>query len=206
MILETFITNSLREKAYLFYNEETKNAVCIDPGNRDDGILEYIKEKGLSLKYILLTHGHFDHIQGVEFLKETGAKVVAYEDEKDILLNPEINGGASRNVDTTVDADMYVTEATKLDEVDFEIKILHTPGHTKGGCCYYVPTEDLVFTGDTLFRETIGRSDLYSGDFDTLINSINNKLFVLDGETICLPGHGEYTTILHEKHHNQFFR
>ncbi len=206
MKLETFITNSLREKSYILYDENTKEAICIDPGNRDEGLLEFINENRLLLKYVLLTHGHFDHIQGVKYLRPTGMKVVAYEDEKEILENPEINGGQFYNIKAEVKADIFANEQTRLEDISFDVKILHTPGHTQGGCCYYVPSCNLIFTGDTLFRETIGRSDLHSGNFEKLIESIKEKLFVLDEEVVCLPGHGENTTIAHERHHNQFFR
>ncbi len=206
MKLEIFITNSLREKAYVLYDENTKDAICVDPGNGDDGILEFINENGLNLKYVLLTHGHFDHIMGVGSLAPTGAKVIAYEFEKEILNNTEHNGGYNYLVELSIDADEYIDESFKFDELSFEVKVLHTPGHTKGGCCYYVPSIQSVFTGDTLFRETIGRSDLFSGNFEELISSIKTKLFVLDDETVCFPGHGENTTIGHEKSHNQFFR
>ncbi len=206
MKLEIFITNSLREKAYVLFDEDTKDAVCVDPGNNDDGILDFINKNGLNLKYVLLTHGHFDHIMGVKFLKPTNAKVVAYEFEKEILNNPEINGGAYHNVDTNVNADEYINEDYAFEDLSFEIKVLHTPGHTKGCCCYYVPEDECVFTGDTLFRETVGRTDLYSSDSDAIISSIKEKLFVLDDDIVCFPGHGEFTTIGHEKSHNQFFR
>ncbi len=206
MKIESFITNSIREKAYILYDENTKEAVCVDPGNSDDGLLEFVNEKGLNLKYILLTHGHFDHTMGVKSLAPTKAKVVAHKLEKDILNNPELNSSVLIGFELVVEADEYIDESYVFEDVSFEIKVLHTPGHTKGGCCYYVPSIDSVFTGDTLFRETVGRSDLYSGDGDELLHNIRTKLFVLDDETTCFPGHGENTTIWHEKSHNQFFR
>ncbi len=206
MKLEIFITNSIREKAYVLYDENTKDAICVDPGNGDDGILEFVNENELNLKYVLLTHGHFDHIMGVKSLQTTKAKVVAYKDEKDILNSPELNCGVHYGLDLVVEADEYVDERFVFADLSFEIKVLHTPGHTKGGCCYYVPAIESVFTGDTLFRETVGRSDLHSGDSRQLLDSVKTKLFVLDEETVCFPGHGENTTIGHEKSHNQFFR
>ncbi len=206
MKLETFITNRLREKSYILYDEDTKDAICVDPGNSDNVILDFIKGNNLNLKYILLTHGHFDHIMGIKYLKETNAKIVAFKEEKEILEDNEKNGGGLYSIKTDAQADIYGDKDTVLDEVCFDIKLLETPGHTKGGACYYVPSFNIVFTGDTLFRETIGRYDFYSGDFDTLIGSIKENLFVLPDDTICCPGHGENTTIIHEKKHNQFFR
>ncbi len=206
MKLETFITNRLREKAYVLYDENTKNAICVDPGNSDNVILDFIKENNLDLKYILLTHGHFDHILGVGKLKSTNAKIVAHKDEEEILINPDYNGGTMYGYNTSITADISVTDGDTLEDAGFSIKVLHTAGHTKGGACYFVKEDNVVFTGDTLFRETIGRSDFFTGDFNTLINSVKEKLFVLDDETLCCPGHGENTTIIHEKHHNQFFK
>ncbi len=205
MELEIFVANAIREKAYLLYDENTKKAICVDPGNNDTLIADFVKEKQLDLVYILLTHGHFDHIMGVKFLKEFGAKVVAHNDEDEILKNTQINGGAMYNMDVTVDADIFVTDGKVLKDAGFDIKVLHTPGHTKGGVCFLIESEDIVFTGDTLFRETIGRSDLYTGDFDTLISSINEKLFTLNDDMICFPGHGENTNIGFEKQCNPFF-
>ncbi len=205
MKLEIFVTNSLRELSYVLYDENTKDAVCIDPGNEDDTILEYVKENNLNLKYILLTHGHFDHIMGVESLKKTGAKLVAHEEEKLILENHLYNGGVMNGINISFEADLYINESTELSDVDFNIKVLHTPGHTPGGVCYYLPDLDIVFTGDTMFRETIGRTDFPYGSHENLLKSIATKLFVLPENTVCYTGHGEDTSIEHEKKYNQFF-
>lgn len=205
MKLDTFITNGLREKAFLLYDEDTRQCVCIDPGNKDNTILDYIKENNLDLKYVLLTHEHYDHILGVKVLQDTGAKVVAHKMAKQMLENAKLNGGDMYKQPVFVVADIYATEEITFDDIDFEIKLLYTPGHTQGGCCYYVPSMDYVFTGDTLFRETIGRYDFYTGDYDTLINSIKTKLFTLPDNTTCFPGHGEDTSIIYEKKYNQHF-
>lgn len=205
MIIETFVTNALREKAYLIYDESSKNAVIVDPGNGDDFIRDFIKEKELNLKYILLTHGHFDHIMGVDFLKEFNAKIVASTDEVELLTNPDINGSALHRLNLTVNADVLVNDSDVLTDTGFDIKVFTTPGHTLGGVCYYIESEKALFTGDTLFRETIGRTDLYKSDFNSLINSIKEKLFILDKDTVCYPGHGEVTNIEHEMRYNPFF-
>lgn len=205
MIIETFVTNALREKAYLIYDESSKNAVIVDPGNGDDFIRDFIKEKELNLKYILLTHGHFDHITGVDFLKEFNAKIVASTDEVELLTNPDINGSALHRLNLTVNADVLVNDSDVLTDTGFDIKVFTTPGHTLGGVCYYIESEKALFTGDTLFRETIGRTDLYKSDFNSLINSIKEKLFILDKDTVCYPGHGEVTNIEHEMRYNPFF-
>ncbi len=205
MKLEVFVTNSLRELSYVLYDENTNDAVCIDPGNEDDSILEYVKKNNLNLKYILLTHGHFDHIMCVESLKKSGAKVVAHKDEKQILENFEYNGGKMFGSNVAEMADLYIDENTELSDVDFNIKVIHTPGHTPGGVCYYLPDLNIMFTGDTLFRETIGRTDFPYGSHENLLKSIATKLFSLPENTVCYTGHGEDTTIEHEKNYNQFF-
>lgn len=205
MKLETFIANNIRENSYILYDENTKQAVCIDPGNKNDSLLNFINENDLNLKYILLTHGHYDHVQGVPYLKDTMAKVVSHKDEVEISSNAYYNGSSSYSKDVTVIPDTLVSDNDILEDFVTKIRVIHTPGHTKGGVCYYLEDLGMLFTGDTLFQGTIGRSDFYSGDSETLLNSIREKLFTLDDDVVCFPGHSEKTSIGIEKICNPHF-
>lgn len=205
MKLETFIANNIRENSYILYDENTKQAICIDPGNKNDNLLKFLEEKGLNLKYILLTHGHYDHVQGVPYLKDTSAKVVSHKDELEIVSNADFNGSSSFSSGVSVIPDMLVSDNDVLDDFITSIRVIHTPGHTKGGVCYFLEELGMLFTGDTLFQGTIGRSDLYSGDSEMLLSSIREKLFTLDDDVICFPGHSEKTSIGIEKITNPHF-
>ncbi len=200
-----YITGPIQVNTYLVYDEGTTKGFLVDPGAYAREITDYINQLNIQLEYIILTHGHGDHIGGVEgFLGDfPNAKIVAHRDEKEMLLNGQINCSADMfGKAVEFDADVYVCHRETMKVGNMELTFFHTPGHTKGGMSIY--TEGYLFSGDTLFRRSIGRTDFYGGNFTTLINSIKDSLFALPDETVVLPGHMEPTTIGEEKRGNPF--
>lgn len=206
--VEFMVVGPVSTNCYFLINDELKEVVIIDPGDNADRIKAYIARQNLKPVAVLLTHGHFDHMMAAEALKSAyQISVYACEKEK-VLLN-----SASKNLSNgfiranyTMDADIYCKEGDELRLAGCMIKVLETPGHTPGGCCYYIASENIVFTGDTLFCLSIGRTDFEGGSFPEICKSIQEKLFVLPEETICYPGHGEGTSIKHEKRRNPYVR
>lgn len=197
-------TGPLRVNTYLVF-DETKEAFLVDPGSYLKQISNKIIEKELNLKYIVLTHGHGDHIGGIQQFKADfpDVKVVALDLEKETLNDPVKNNSAViLGGLVSMDADEYVSEGTILMVGNMNLKVIATPGHTPGGMSILL--DDIVFCGDTLFKGSIGRSDMPGGDYLALINSIKTKLFTLPDETKVYPGHMGKTTIGWEKKHNPF--
>ena len=186
---------------YIVQDENSKETMVIDPAGDVDKIVEMLDILQAKLKYIYLTHCHGDHIGGVKELKERyGGQVVAQRKAAENLLNIDINltsyigiGGLTIEVDARVDDN----DLLHLGELEF--KVIHTPGHTSGGSCLYCEEEKLLFSGDTLFRGTWGRTDVPTGIFEDVISSITKKLMILPDETIVYPGHGKSTMIREEK-------
>ncbi|MBC3898304.1 MBL fold metallo-hydrolase [Acetobacterium malicum] len=191
---------------YLIWDEKTLEAAVIDPGFEDPQISAIINENKLNVKYILLTHGHFDHLGGVDQIKQlTGAKVLIHENDADCLLDPRRNLSVLAGMSMVLEpADGFLKENETIALGTISIRVIHTPGHSKGGVCLLA--EDHLFAGDTLFNTSIGRTDFADGDLKELLNGIETKLFILDDATIVLPGHGENTTIGYEKLNNPFLK
>jgi glyoxylase-like metal-dependent hydrolase (beta-lactamase superfamily II) len=186
---------------YIVFDEKSKETMVVDPAGDVDKIVEMLDILKSNLKYILLTHCHGDHIGGVNELKRRcGGKVVIHRFDADGLNNPDINLSTYIGIDSIeLEADSRLDDGDLLHLGDLEFKIIHTPGHTAGGICVYCEEEKLIFTGDTLFKGTWGRTDLPTSDFEAIMDSIVNKLLVLPDETICYPGHGKATMIEEEK-------
>ena len=190
-----------KTNCYILQDEKTKETMVIDPGGSVNEIVELLDILKANLKYIYLTHCHGDHIGGVKELKERkGGKILIHRYDAEGLYNPEIN--LREHVGLTpehLEADSRVDDADLIHLGDLEFKVLHTPGHTAGGSSLYCEKERLVFSGDTLFKGTWGRTDLPTSSFVDIINSIENKLLILPDDTIVYPGHGQPTRIRDEE-------
>ena len=193
---------------YYVYDDTTKKALIIDPAGDHMRIFDRVKKLMIKPEGILLTHGHFDHILALdEVRKQYEIKAYIGLTEKEVLHDPSQNLTADFcGQGITKDADVYLTDGEVFEVAGFRIKAIEVPGHTIGGMCYYFMDYGILFSGDTLFCESVGRSDFKGGSASALIKGIREKLFVLPDETIVYPGHSESTTIANEKEYNPFIR
>lgn len=190
---------------YFIYREDSKDIVVFDPADRGDYLFDRFSEQGFRVSAIMLTHGHFDHILGIEQLtKRVDAKIYASEDEIRVLANPQDNCSSSFGKSTVVTPDVLLKDGETVSLAGMDICMLKTPGHTEGSCCYYIEEAGFLISGDTLFCESVGRTDFPTGSMSTLIRSIKDKLLILPDTTKVYPGHGEATTIEYEKDNNPF--
>lgn len=187
---------------YIVEDEESKETMVIDPGGEPEKIIDMLNTLGINeLKYIYLTHCHGDHFGGIlELKKQKGGKVLIHRDDAEGLYNPSISLTYYIGMeDIELEADSRVDEGDTIHLGNLEFKVIHTPGHTKGGTCLYCKEQALLFSGDTLFKGTWGRTDLPTSSFPDIIASITNKLATLPDETIVYPGHGKSTRIKEEE-------
>ena len=187
---------------YIVEDEESKETMVIDPGGEPEKIIDMLNTLGINeLKYIYLTHCHGDHFGGIlELKKQKGGKVLIHRDDAEGLYNQAISLTYYIGMDDiTLEADSRVDDGDIIHLGNLEFKVIHTPGHTKGGTCLYCKEQALLFSGDTLFKGTWGRTDLPTSSFPDIIASITNKLATLPDETIVYPGHGKSTRIKEEE-------
>lgn len=204
MILKILKVNSgfvEKTNCYIVQDENTKEAMVVDPGGEANKIIELLDILGAKLKYIYLTHCHGDHIAGVKELKEKkGGKILIHSEDAEGLYNTDINLREHIGLAPEyIEADSRVYDEDVLHVGKIEFRVIHTPGHTAGGSCLYSEKERLLFSGDTLFKGTWGRTDLPTSDFAKIMQSISNKLLVLPDDTIVYPGHGASTRIRDEE-------
>ena len=204
IVLENYYTS---ENCYLVYDENTMDGVVIDPGYKAEEIKKRADKEGINIKYILITHCHYDHIEYLEQIREiTGAPLASGDKGSENIGNPNINLTYSG-----LGKEIYANPSEKIlsDNEEFyagslKIKCIYTPGHTDCGVCYLI--ENALFAGDTLFLRNCGRSDLPTGNQEQLAKSIRTKLYCLDDETLVFPGHGNSTSIGYEKKFNFFVK
>ena len=205
-VVEPLIVGPLMSNCYIVWDEKKKQGVIIDPGDDADIILKSVKKLEIKIKYILATHGHFDHIGGVALLrKNLDAEFLAHD--KDFFFIEDGKNAANRwnvDIDQPPKPDRFIKDGDKIKFGDFELKVLHTPGHSPGGVSFLC--DCMVFAGDTLFQGSIGRTDFRKGSFENLANSIRTRLYTLPDDTVVYTGHGPVTTIGDEKRYNVFVR
>ena len=208
--VKSFTFNFFNENTFVLWDDETKESAIIDPGvySSDEQITltDFITNQHLNVKFLINTHCHIDHILGCKFVKKK-FNPVYYAPEKDILLLENSVMQAQMfdiNFEEPPSPDKLINDETELFLGDSKIVFLFTPGHTPGEYCLYLEKEKICITGDVLFKEGIGRTDLWGGNYDALINSIQNKLFSLPDDVKIYPGHGDESTIGYEKQYNPF--
>jgi glyoxylase-like metal-dependent hydrolase (beta-lactamase superfamily II) len=205
--IKTFVFNPFQENTYVAY-DETSQCVILDPGcyfeQEQQELASFIKENKLEPKYLIHTHGHIDHALGSDFIKETyKIQAVMHKDDLEVFRRiSDFGMNIGLVVNQPSDPEKFVEEGQTIEFGNSVFDIYHVPGHSPGSIALHNRKENIVFAGDVLFKLGIGRTDLFGGDHITLIESIQNKLLTLDGETIVYPGHGETTTIEEEKSEN----
>lgn len=205
MKIQSYVLGMVSTNCYIIYNEFTKEALIIDPPDQAPALKAKIEELDVTPVAILLTHGHFDHIMAAGDLSAAfGIPVLVGEEEKALLEDYNLNGSRMVRKNFTLSADRFLKDEEELKLGGMTIKVIHTPGHTAGGVCYYFEEDKVLISGDTLFFESIGRTDLPTGDQYTLLESIRHKLMALTEDVVVYPGHGNKTTIGYEKMHNPY--
>lgn len=202
--IKTYVLGIIGTDCYLIYNNKSKEAVVIDPADNSAYLIKMCTEMGLTPKAILLTHGHGDHILAAEALRRSwNCQIYANRDEAELLKDPALNLSQSMGMNSTsLIADCLVKDQEELSLIGYTWKVIATPGHTSGSACYYIESEGVLFAGDTLFLESVGRTDLPTGSWPQLVHSVQEKLLILPQHTMVYPGHGDPTTIAHERQYN----
>lgn len=207
MKIEQYVIGMIGTNCYVVSNEETKECFLVDPAVCPEWLVAKIRDQGLQLKAILLTHGHFDHIMGIDgFLDAFPVPVYVHEKEQLLLNDAEYNCSANYGKGYTFSKAVSVQDGDILEIAGMKSRVIYTPGHTIGGCCYYLEAEHVLFSGDTLFCTSVGRTDLPTGSTSRLLRSVREKLMVLPDETKVYPGHEEETTIGYEREYNPYLR
>ena len=206
MIHEIFPVGPLQCNCSVIGDERTREAMVVDPGDEIERVLEVLRQHGLKLKMIVVTHGHIDHIGGADQLhKATGAPVYMNEhDQMQIKLLPLQAAWIGMQPPGAVKIDQALRDADKFDVGDLSATVMHTPGHTEGSICLYFNTQKKLIAGDTLFAGSIGRTDLPGGNFDKIMRSLQQRVLALPDETVVVPGHGPLTSIGEERQSNPF--
>ncbi len=208
--IKKFVFNPFNENTFIVWDDHSKECAVIDPGCSDEveenELSEFIRNNDLIPKYLINTHCHLDHIWGCSFIKKKYNPEYLIPEDDMVLLKNAGSQADMYNVqfNEPPSPDNFLSEKLKLSLGESDIQLLYTPGHTPGEFCLYFPNENFCVVGDVLFKDSIGRTDLWGGDYSTLIDSITNKLLSLDDDVIIYPGHGEESTIGREKAKNPF--
>ncbi len=209
MQVHKLVLGEMLVNTYIMHPKDSKEAVVIDPGSEDVSlIMDYIRENELNVKYILLTHGHFDHIMGIDALrKEIDAPVCVHSADKDMLTSAELNLSPYMGYDYSFQpADQILEDGQIIEFGGAKFEVLHTPGHSPGGVCFYCAETETLVSGDTLFHGSVGRTDLAGGDRDVLMQSFRKKIWDLPHDMNVYPGHGHETTLFRERIRNPHLR
>ena len=203
-----YVVGMVQTNFYFLHLEGEKETIVFDPADYGKEIYDELTRQGLEIKAIFLTHGHFDHIMGVKALKEAcGAPVYASALEKDLLTDPYLNTSAQYGRSCVIEPDHWLIDGETVTAAGITLRMISTPGHTEGSCCYYIEEtggDPILLSGDTLFENSVGRTDLPTGDMHDIVESIRTKLYKLPDNTQVYTGHGGSTTIEHEKKYNYF--
>ena len=210
MIHEILPVGMLQCNCSILGDEGTREAIVVDPGDDIDEIVAILARHRLKLKYIVITHAHIDHIGGAKKLKElTGAPLYLNEQDVELyrLMKEQAHFLGTPTPETTK-VDAFLKESEEVRCGDIRASVIHTPGHTPGSVCLLIPGEDktTLIAGDTLFRESIGRTDLWGGNMKEILRSLREKLLPLDDNVVVVPGHGPLTSIGHEREYNPFLQ
>lgn len=209
LIVEKLLNGALYEYMYFVHEENSKVGFCVDPGYDVNKIMNWIAENDFVVKDVLLTHGHFDHVLACpELEKKFAPTIYLSKEDEEILYDPDKSFSILINKTTydRFDISKFVKDGDIIEVLGRKVKCIATPGHTNGGMCYYFEDQGIMFTGDTLFKESYGRTDLYGGSDENIYDSIVNKLFKYPDDTLVYPGHGDATTIGYEKINNDLVR
>lgn len=204
MKVETLVTGMIQENCYLLYDENSKEAAVIDPGAEGEKILKWIDHLGLNVQMILNTHGHYDHVGANDELRNAlDAPIYIGEADGHMLGSVQDFFGMSVHAEA---ADHYVKDGDRLTLAGQTIEVIETPGHTTGGVVFYLPEAKIAFVGDTIFKGTVGRTDLAGGSLEALLHSIQKKLAHVPDDVVIYSGHGPKTDFGSERRHNPYFR
>ena len=203
--IDSVVVGGVGTNCYIVRKEGSERCVVVDPGDDGDKIGRFIQKNGLALEDILLTHGHFDHVLGIaELTACAGGRICAYEGENELLLDAGLNVSAMTGRPASIQADVLLKDGQVYETAGMSFRVIHTPGHTKGSCCFYMEKEKVLFCGDTLFFESIGRSDLPTGNGRELVESLREKVLTLPPDVQAYTGHGPATRIGYERENNPY--
>lgn len=206
MIFDTVVVGALGVNCFVLGCEATGQGVVVDPGDEVDRILAQVQQRGLSISAIINTHGHFDHVGGNRQLTQaTGAPLYIHQADVPLLERVAKTAGMyGLPGENSPQPDRLLEDGMQIEFGTHRLQVIHTPGHTQGGCCLYLEAENKLIAGDTLFADGVGRTDLPGGSHQQLVASIKTRLFTLPDQVQVYPGHGPTTTIGHEKRHNPY--
>lgn len=195
----------IQTNCYIVNQKGGTSCLVVDPGEDAEKIADYIQRKGLKNEAVLLTHGHFDHVTGVHPLVSlVGGRVYAFDQERELLMDANLNGSAMMGYEVALEPECFLRDGQRITVAGIEFRVIHTPGHTSGSCCYYQEEEKLLFSGDTIFMESVGRTDFPTGNGRQILDSLRNKILTLPSEVQIYPGHGPDTTVGYEMANNPY--
>lgn len=207
MIFDIVVVGPLEVNCFILGCEESREGVVVDAGGDATQIIAAVERHGLNIGQIITTHGHFDHVGANRSLAERfGARLLIHAADAPLLERAaDVARGYGVYGENSPHPDAFLTDGMEIAFGNCRMQVLHTPGHSQGGCCLYLEAEKKIITGDTLFADSVGRTDLPGGSHEQLLQSIRSKLFTLPDDVTAYPGHGPETTIGHEKRHNPYF-